>query len=182
MKVSVLRLGHRIGRDPRISTHCALAARALGASEIIYSGENDEKMIDGINKTAQRWGGKFCARYDLEWKKCILSYKKKGYFVVHLTMYGIQAGSVMMKIRKQKKILLVVGGEKVHPEVYHLADKNIAVTNQPHSEVAALAVFLHECFLGKEHKFSKARLRIVPQEKGKKVLNKESSSLKKHNS
>ena len=37
--IVVLRLGHRIGRDARISTHCGLVARALGANKIIYSGD-----------------------------------------------------------------------------------------------------------------------------------------------
>ena len=167
-KVSVLRIGHRVGRDPRISTHCGLAARALGADEIIYSGEHDEKLLNGINSTAERWGGSFSARFEPEWKKCILSYRKKGYTIVHMTMYGMPLQSVVKKIAK-KKILVVVGGEKVPPEVYQLSDYNIAVTNQPHSEIAALAVFLHEYFQGKEKKF-RGKLRIVPQERGKKVL------------
>ena len=29
--VTILRLGYRLGRDPRITTHLALVARALGA-------------------------------------------------------------------------------------------------------------------------------------------------------
>ncbi len=32
--VSVLRLGHRAGRDPRLTTHVALAARAFGARRL----------------------------------------------------------------------------------------------------------------------------------------------------
>lgn len=169
-KVSVLRIGHRVGRDPRISTHCGLAARALGADEIIYSGEHDENLIDNIKGTAERWGGSFTARYEPEWKKCVAEYRKKGYIIAHLTMYGMPLQSAVKKIAK-KKILVIVGGEKVPPEVYQIADYNIAVTNQPHSEVAALAVFLHECFQGKERKF-RGKLRIVPQERGKKVLEK----------
>ena len=57
------------------------------------------------------------------------------------------------------------------PEIYALADSNIAVSSQPHSEVAALAVFLHEYFDGKEleKKFKNAKIRVVPQERGKKV-------------
>ena len=64
----------------------------------------------------------------------------------------------------------MIGGEKVPGEVYGLADYNIAVTNQPHSEVAALAVFLHEYFSGKElDKKFRGRLKIVPQAAGKKI-------------
>jgi tRNA (cytidine56-2'-O)-methyltransferase len=69
-------------------------------------------------------------------------------------------------------LLVIVGGEKVPPEAYRLADWNVAVTNQPHSEVAALAVFLHEYFQGRElrKRFERARRRIVPQARGKKIV------------
>jgi tRNA (cytidine56-2'-O)-methyltransferase len=45
------------------------------------------------------------------------------------------------------------------------------VGNQPHSEVAALAVFLDRLFLGREleGKFE-GGLKIVPQARGKQVL------------
>ncbi|MBU0898813.1 MAG: tRNA (cytidine(56)-2'-O)-methyltransferase, partial [Nanoarchaeota archaeon] len=80
----------------------------------------------------------------------------------------------MRKIPKNKNLLILVGGEKVPGEVYQMADLNIAVTNQPHSEIAALALFLDMYFSGKEldKKFTKAKLRIIPQEKGKKILSK----------
>ena len=31
--IEVLRLGHRVGRDPRITTHLALVSRAMGADQ-----------------------------------------------------------------------------------------------------------------------------------------------------
>ncbi|MBI4170885.1 MAG: tRNA (cytidine(56)-2'-O)-methyltransferase [Candidatus Aenigmarchaeota archaeon] len=172
--ITVLRMGHRQKRDERLSTHVGLAARALGADEIIYSGEEDRGLIESVNAVAQRWGGKFSARYDGNWKGIIKKYKKKKFCIVHLTMYGISLKKKIGKIKKNKKILVIVGSEKVPPEVYQLADFNLAVTNQPHSEVAALAIFLHEYFKGKEldKKFPKAKIRIVPQGRGKKVLEK----------
>jgi len=56
-------------------------------------------------------------------------------------------------------------------EVYGLADWNVAVTSQPHSEVSALAVFLHELYEGRwlEGVYEGARLRVVPQARGKRV-------------
>ena len=42
--VTILRLGYRRGRDPRITTHLALVARALGAQKFLFSGDEDEKM------------------------------------------------------------------------------------------------------------------------------------------
>jgi len=170
--LSVLRLGHRINRDARISTHCGLVARAFGANEIIFSGENDAKLIEGVKKVAKRWGGKFYIKYEKNWKKTIKSYKKKKFSICHLTMYGLPINKEIRKLRKRGNLLLVIGGEKVPGEVYVESDHNIAVTNQPHSEVAALAIFLHEYFKGKElnKKFIKARLRIIPQVKGKGVI------------
>lgn len=163
--ITVLRLGHRLQRDARISTHCGLVARAFGASGIVFSGEEDKKLIQGIRNVVKNWGGPFSVRYEKNYRKVI----KKHRTVIHLTMYGIPLKKEIRKIKKKCNILVIIGGEKVPGEIYHLADYNIAVTNQPHSEVAALAVFLNE-YSGKEKKFKKAKLRIVPQKKGKKVI------------
>jgi tRNA (cytidine56-2'-O)-methyltransferase len=169
--ITVLRLGHRVGRDDRISTHCGLVSRAFGASSIIYCGDADNKMIEGVKSVTQRFGGKFKITYDASWRKIIQHYKKKKFKIVHLTMYGMPIQKKIGQIRKAGKILLLVGSEKVPGEVYHLADYNIAVGSQPHSEVAALAVFLFMYSKkGIEQKFAKAKLKIVPQEKGKKVV------------
>lgn len=169
--ITVLRLSHRPGRDDRISTHCGLVARALGADSIIYSGEHDINMLDSVNETSKRWGGKFKASYESSWKKTLNMHKKKGFTIVHATMYGLPIQDKIKEIRKKKKILFVIGSGKVPAEAYSLAEHNIAVTNQPHSEVAALAVFLHEYFQGKElkKKFS-GKIKIVPQESGKRVV------------
>jgi tRNA (cytidine56-2'-O)-methyltransferase len=88
-------------------------------------------------------------------------------------MYGIPIQNKIKQLRRSN-VLVIIGSEKVPGEVYGLADFNIAVSNQPHSEVAALAIFLHEYFRGKElnKKFSAAKLKIIPQERGKKVVHK----------
>ena len=88
-------------------------------------------------------------------------------------MYGLPIQDVIDEIKKSKKdLLIIVGSEKVPTEAYHLSDWNVAITNQPHSEVAALAIFLDRFFVGMEFKkrFHKKRVKIIPQEKGKKVL------------
>lgn len=169
--ISILRLGHRVGRDDRISTHCGLVARALGADEIIYTGDSDSNMLGNIKEINERWGGAFGARHSKNWKTVVEEYRQKKFSIVHLTMYGQPVQSKIKALRKKTNLLVVIGGEKVPPDIYQLADANIAVTNQPHSEVAALAVFLHEYFDGKEleKKFKNAKLKIVPQDKGKKV-------------
>ncbi len=164
--ITVLRLGHRSERDKRVSTHCGLVARAFGAEKIVYSGERDEGLLKSVNSVAERWGGPFKAVYEKNWMKVIKNFKG---LKVHLTFYGLPIQKEIGKIRKAKNVLLIVGGEKVPSEVYHAADYNIGVTNQPHSEVAALSVFLHEYFKGKEleKRFKNAKLRIVPHARGK---------------
>ncbi len=168
--IIVFRLGHRPFRDQRISTHCGLVSRALGANGIVYSEQQDDSLEKSINSVTERFGGKFFIKYQDNWKKVIQEYKKKKFLIVHLTMYGLEIQKQIGKIRKRKNILLIVGGEKVPWEVYQLADHNIAVTNQPHSETAALAVFLDKYFSGKElEKKFKGKIKVIPQERGKKV-------------
>ncbi len=171
MKAFVLRLGHRVSRDQRISTHCGLVSRAFGADGIVYSGEKDEKLLESVRNVAKEWGGEFEVKYERNWKSFVRGWKGK---TVHLTMYGLPVQEVMGRIKKEKNILVIVGGEKVPPEVYELADFNVSVTNQPHSEVAALAIFLDRFFGGKEldRKFPGAKKVVIPQERGKKVLGK----------
>jgi tRNA (cytidine56-2'-O)-methyltransferase len=94
-----------------------------------------------------------------------------------LTAYGenIGASSVLERIRAcGKDVLVVVGSQKVPGEFFSesVSDFNVAVGNQPHSECASLAVFLDRFFEGKALKRSlrNARTRIVPQERGKKIV------------
>ncbi len=172
--ITVLRLDHRLKRDERLSTHVGLAARALGAGEIILSGDKDDGLLESLRKVTEKWGGPFRVRHEEKWRQVLGAAKKKKTAVVHLTMYGAPLEKKISRIRKCRNLMVVVGGSKVPGEVYQAADYNIAVGNQPHSEVAALAIFLHEYFKGKElgRKFTKAMLKIVPQETGKKVIEK----------
>ena len=168
-EVRVLRYGHRIHRDARVTTHCCLVARALGAKEIVLAGEKDTKLQKAVKAIAKKWGGAFKVSLSGSWKKSLTAFKRKGYAIVHLTMYGLPIQKRIKKVRREGKVLVVVGSQKVPGELYQLSDYNLAVTNQPHSEIAALAVFLHDFFQGKEleKKFPKAKMKIIPSEKGK---------------
>jgi tRNA (cytidine56-2'-O)-methyltransferase len=161
--ITVLRLGHRRTRDARISTHVGLVARAFGARRIVYSGEKDASLINSVKKVVKNWGGPFDASYEKNWRTVIKEFRGAR---VHLTMYGIPYQKMLGQLMKRKNLLIIVGGEKVPPDVYQMVDYNIAVTNQPHSEVAALGVFLDR--LGRAPRFRRERLRVVPQERGKK--------------
>lgn len=167
MPVSVLRLSHRPARDKRISTHVGLVARALGADNIFYSGLKDSSLEKSLSSAVKQWGGPFGVSHVKNWKGMIKDWKGK---TVHLTMYGLPIQKKITSIKKEKDILVIVGGEKVPWEVYELADFNIGVSNQPHSEVAGLAVFLHEYFSGKEleKRFKGYKRKVIPQARGKK--------------
>ncbi len=169
--IIVLRLGHRPFRDQRISTHIGLTARALGADKMVYTGQKDGKLEESVRGVVGNFGGSFSIEYSESWKKTINEHKNKGFKAVHLTVYGLPVQDQVAKIRKTKGLLVIVGGEKVQPEVYQIADYNISVTNQPHSEVTALAILLHEYFGGEELENKvKGKMEIIPQEKGKKVV------------
>lgn len=166
--IQVLRLGHRPRRDKRISTHCALVARAFGANGICYSGQKDPGLERSVRKVVKNWGGNFQIKYVKNWKKFLEDWPGR---TVHLTMYGLPVEKAIRKIRQTKRVLVVIGGEKVPGEVYKLADFNVSVTQQPHSEISALSIFLDRYFQGKELSLKfKGRLKIVPQERGKKVI------------
>ena len=87
-------------------------------------------------------------------------------------MYGQNINNIEAKIRNEDKILIVVGAEKVPREIYELADYNIAVGNQPHSEVSALGVLLDRIQQGKqfESKFENSERVIIHQKHGKNVM------------
>ena len=169
--IRVLRVGQRYVRDDRTLTHLCLVSRALGAESIYL--EDAEKDVTGtLEEVNRRWGGDFVAILDASWRKVIREAKAEGRSVVHLTMYGLPMQDVIQDLRKLDRVLIVVGGPKVPGEVYHEADYNVAVTSQPHSEVAALAIVLHEIQAGEELKrtFQKSKLRILPTAHGKRVV------------
>lgn len=179
-EIVVLRWGHRPKRDARLTTHVALTARALGAAGLILSDVKDEKIKETIEKIAKSWGGLFFFDMGVPWKKAVKDWKAKGGIIVHLTAYGenIQTSTVLQRIRSSgKNVLIVVGSQKVPREFFlnTVSDFNVAVGNQPHSECASLAVFLDRFLEGNEltKNFQNARMRIIPQKRGKKIVRKE---------
>jgi tRNA (cytidine56-2'-O)-methyltransferase len=84
-------------------------------------------------------------------------------------MYGLNLPDVIGEIRPHKKILVIVGAEKVPGDIYGLADYNVAVTGQPHSEISRLARFLDPLGSGPalNNEFPGAQIRIVPSKAGK---------------
>jgi len=165
----VLRLEHRVGRDKRMTTHCALAARALGADRMVYSGDRDKKMEENVKSVVERWGGEFEVKHTESWKNYLKNFDGSK---VYLSMYGLPIQDKIKEMRGYEgDTCVVVGGEKIPGDIYNYIDIQVAVTNQPHSEVAALAVFLDR-FFGVEKvegSFEGSDIEVNPQRKGKEV-------------
>lgn len=172
MSIAVLRLGHRLVRDDRTTTHVALVSRAFGCKKIFMT-DVDESILETIKRVCDDWGGsnEFDVEIIQDWRSLLKTWKKNNGIVVHLTMYGINIEHLSHNYRQGKNILVVIGASKVPKDVYFIADMNIAVGNQPHSEIAALAIFLDRYFEGKEliNSFDNAKMKIVPSSRGKRV-------------
>jgi tRNA (cytidine56-2'-O)-methyltransferase len=176
-KVVVLRWGHR-HRDQRLTSHVALTARALGASGFIMADITDPKVKETIEKVMDSWGGDFQFEMGQPWKTVVKEWRKKNGVTVHLTAYGenIQTSDVMKRVRAtEKDVLVIVGSQKVPAGFFSesVSDFNVAVGNQPHSECSSLAVFLDRFFVGQELSedfISNAKKKIVPQARGKRVI------------
>ncbi|WP_224269261.1 tRNA (cytidine(56)-2'-O)-methyltransferase [Haloprofundus salinisoli] len=169
-EVVVLRLGHRPGRDDRMTTHIGLTARALGADRALLVGDANQSEAT-VRDITTRFGGPFDVEVVDSYRDTIRDWEGT---VAHLTMYGERVQDVEGDIRDAHAdgpLLVVVGAEKVPFEVYDYADFNVGVTNQPHSEVAALAVFLDRLFEGRELErgWEDAEREVVPMETGKRV-------------
>jgi len=167
-------MGHRIPRDQRVTTHVCLTARALGADGVYVSESHDGQLVDTVKKIVEEFGGRFTVETGIPWRSTIVNWKKSGGKVIHLTVYGTPLPEVIKNIRGSKSDkLIVVGAEKMPGEVFHLADWNVAITNQPISEVSALGIFLDWLFRHRmREEFPGARITILPSEHGKKVLRK----------
>jgi tRNA (cytidine56-2'-O)-methyltransferase len=169
--VVVLRLGHRPGRDERMTAHVGLTARALGADSVVLANDGASRR-ETVEDITDRFGGPFAVETTTSPVAVLDDWDGA---IVHLTMYGLPIQDVEAEIREtheeETPLLVVVGAEKVPWDVYEAADWNVGVTNQPHSEVASLAVFLDRLFEGREldREWDDAEKTVVPQATGKRV-------------
>lgn len=133
----------------------------------MYLHPPDPDLAERLVRVADGWGGSFQIVPAPDWRQVVHGHTGP---VVHLTMYGQPLAKVLPRLRRGGKILFVVGGAKVPPDLYRLATWNVAVGHQPHSEVAALAVALERLRgLPGPAPFPGARRRIVPTVRGKRV-------------
>ena len=174
--IEVLRIGQRLVRDDRVTTHVALVSRAFGASRI-YMTEANPGIRGAVQQINRRWGGTFEVIYVEGWRSILQQKKSQNYVIIHLSMYGEAINSVQEQLRSihrndARNILVVVGAKKVPRDVYGAADYNVSVGGQPHSEIAALAVLLDRINGGRQFEdggFENAMFRIVPSSRSKNV-------------
>lgn len=171
MEIEVVRIGQRIVRDDRVTTHVALVARAFGATKI-YMNEINPEIKGTLQKINDDWGGSFEIEYNDNLKRVVKKKKFDSYKIVHLTMYGEGINEVQNELQNEEKVVIIVGAEKVPREIYELADYNVSIGNQPHSEISSLAIILDRIQNGKQFQkaFSNAKRRIIPTKHGKNVV------------
>ena len=125
----------------------------------------------------KNWGGEFDFSMGEPFNNTVNEWRKNKSIVVHLTAYGenIQTSDILNRIKSHKKdIMVIVGSKKVPAEFFseRISDYNLAIGNQPHSEIAALAVFLDRIYEGKElnKKFQNAKFKILPSKRRKVII------------
>ena len=144
----------------------------MGADGVIIADQEDKVVESTIRDVTNRFGGPFDVQSGKPWKQAVREWRAIGGRIVHLTAYGLPLPKMLPEILDaEEDVLVVVGSEKMPGEIFKVADWNVSVTNQPMSEVAALAIFLdwfkqHREF---EHEFSKAQVQIVPSRSGKEI-------------
>lgn len=166
-EVTILRLGHRPDRDKRLTTHVCLTARAFGADRVLFP-RSDSAVRRTVEDVVDRFGGTFELGEAPNWRAFLKAWEGHA---VHLTMYGEHHTDVVPEVPDDEDLLVVLGAEKVPREVYDLVDHNVAVGDQPHSEVAALAVLLYE-LNGSDALTAPredAEIRVLPSARGKRV-------------
>ena len=155
----VLRLGHRPERDKRITTHVCLTARAFGCQKVFLS-KADSRVSKTVSAVVEKFGGDFSVENVTSLETFV---KKWAGVVVHLTMFGLPIDDFVEEFKiVDSDILFVVGAEKVPPWIFERADYNVSIGNQPHSEVAALAIALNKVYGDTYSKDYDGALKVIP--------------------
>ena len=145
-----------------------LAARAFGASSIIFTTPKNSRVVRYFKGLSARWGGNFNVEFTNDWRKELDV--KKNYKVVYLTRFGVPIRSVESILRTYKNLVVVVSTTD-NKSAIRRADFNVSISTQPHTNISAISVFLHEFYSGRElalH-FENARYKVVPAARGMRV-------------
>ncbi|MHA1786517.1 MAG: tRNA (cytidine(56)-2'-O)-methyltransferase [Candidatus Helarchaeota archaeon] len=163
-------------RDERITAHLALISRLFDVRKFLLADIEDKGLKQNIKKLQNIWGGNLDLQVKINPSKYITNWKLSKGFIVHLTMYGEKFDDeILKKLKTHKKLLIIVGSQKVPFKYYELSDLNLSIGNQPHSELSALTILLYE-LLGRKkdflyRDFKNSKQKIIPSSKSKKIVN-----------
>ncbi len=160
--LSVLALGKA---DFGSNLDLCLTARAFGASAVTFVGKRNPKLIRVLNRMSGRWGGDFTVSFVDNWKEFLKT--KKNYKTIYLTRFGVPINKVKYSLKTYKNIMLIVTQTEAFKNLYKAVDFNVSITTQPHCTTAAVAVFLHTFYEGRElaMHFENAKYKVIPEER-----------------
>jgi tRNA (cytidine56-2'-O)-methyltransferase len=153
-----------IGRSPyEVNLDLCLTARALGASEITFISKKDARLLRHMGTLNKKWGGKFRVQFAKSYQEALKSATK--YKKVYLTRYGVPLQTKSYTLKTYKNLVLIVTLKDEVDAIHKIADFNISVSSQPHCSAAAIAIFLHDFYNGRElaMHFENAEYKLVPK-------------------
>src|SRR5207245_11649696 len=106
-RIFILRIGHRVFRDSRVTTHVCLTARALGADGVIIADREDKVVESTIRDVTNRFGGPFEVESGKPWKHAVRDWRAMGGRIDYLTAYGIPLTKKISEINDDEAELLV---------------------------------------------------------------------------
>lgn len=119
-----------------------------------------------MRSISSKWGGNFSIEFQDDYRTVLRS--SSNYKKVYLTRYGTPMQNVLYTMKTYRNLLLIVTDTEAVTSMFSNADFCISITDQPHSTSAAIAVFLHAFFSGRElaMHFENARYKVIPSERG----------------
>lgn len=140
-----------------------LAARAFGAANVTFVGKKSPKIDRYFKALNRKWGGSFAVSFTNDWEGYLAD--KKNYKTIYLTRYGTPISKVEYSLKTYKNILVIVTLSESIKSLYNMSDFNVSISTQPHCAAAAIAVFLHTFYQGRElaMHFENAQLKVVPE-------------------
>jgi len=152
------------GRPHHENLDLCLTARAFGAAEITFVGKSDSTLLKYMANLNKKWGGSFRVKFAKNYNDVLKSASK--YTKVYLTRFGMPLQSKSYILKTYKNMVLIVSTTEINKKLHQVADYNISISTQPHCGAAAIAIFLHEFYNGRElaMHFENAKLKLLPTE------------------
>ncbi len=147
--------------DYGLSVDLALAARAFGAQQIVFTSERSDRLVRHFKSVVSKWGGSFEVLFTKDWIGFVK--EKRNYKSVYLTQFGLPFSKVSSIIKTYKNLVVIISTDGARGAAAH-SDFNVSISTQPHVSISALAIFLHEFYSGRElaMHFENAKYRVVP--------------------